>query len=898
MIGSVLIWWTVSSILGLFAFPLCWRLFNRLSDRGYGISRILGLLAAGYLLWIGASFGTLKNDLNGALISVAILAIVGFLVAKSNWSAIRSWLKENVSVVLTSEILFLLVFAFWAFVRANTPEIQHTEKPMELAFLNSILRSDAFPPNDPWLSDFAISYYYYGYILLAFLTRVTGVLSSEAFNLGNALWFALTALAAYSVLYNLFAASGKKRLLAPLLGPLFILLAGNLEVIFDLLYHRHAFWSQITDGQSTSAFWVWLGLDDLANPPSTSPTWIPDRYLWWWQASRVIFDVRLNGSTIEMIDEFPFFSFLLADNHPHLLALPFVFLAILLSLNIFLARYSGPFRLGRKINQKVKLPHIIIAFAVFMLIIAGLQILIFINTDLETIDNLINIRDVLFQLGLFSVIGITMVFIALGWVEVALPRMEFWISAWIFGALAFLNISDFPIYLSLLFLIILWNQWEGLSARVLKRIAITYFGLFVMAIIFYLPWYPGFGSQVGGVLPNILFPTRLHQFLIMFAPLFLPLFVWVLKEAKPAIRRVGIRLPTLIAFGIPLGLFVISSLLGLLAYFSISSNPATLDAVLAGLGATGETVQEAVRDLVSNAMLRRLTGSWTALLLGITLSLSISILLAIKLKKGERPYPINQSNIFVVFLIIIGALLVIGPDFLYVRDSFGHRMNTIFKFYYAAWVLWGIAAAYAAVQLWPRRLRAVNLLQLLVFIPVVLSLLYPILSTWTKTNQFAPANGLTLDGIAYMERSRPDEYAAFRWIDENLDDGVILEAVGGSYTSYGRVSTHTGLSTLLGWPYHEFQWRGDFSYQGSREGDIAEIYTTDDWEAARTLIMEYGVDYVFVGSLERSKYQPPEFAPINEEKFSNFMRVVFKKGEVTIYALPENGSQSNLEDEG
>jgi uncharacterized membrane protein len=64
------------------------------------------------------------------------------------------------------------------------------------------------------------------------------------------------------------------------------------------------------------------------------------------------------------------------------------------------------------------------------------------------------------------------------------------------------------------------------------------------------------------------------------------------------------------------------------------------------------------------------------------------------------------------------------------------------------------------------------------------------------------------------------------------------------------------------------------------------------------LIVEHGVDYVFVGTLERSKYQPPEFAPINEEKFSNFMKMVYKMGEVTIYAMPENGSQSNLEDEG
>ncbi|MEE9508543.1 MAG: DUF2298 domain-containing protein, partial [Anaerolineales bacterium] len=191
-----------------------------MSDRGYGLSRALGLLAAGYLLWIGASFGAIKNNLTGALCVVLLLALVGFISARSQWSSIRNWLRENIRVIITVEILFLVAFGFWSFVRANTPEIQHTEKPMELAFLNAILKSDNFPPKDPWLSDFAISYYYFGYILLAFLTRLTGVMASVAFNLGNALWFALTACGAYSILYTLFAAGGKKRLFAPLLGPL------------------------------------------------------------------------------------------------------------------------------------------------------------------------------------------------------------------------------------------------------------------------------------------------------------------------------------------------------------------------------------------------------------------------------------------------------------------------------------------------------------------------------------------------------------------------------------------------------------------------------------------------------------------------------------------------------
>jgi uncharacterized membrane protein len=141
-----------------------------------------------------------------------------------------------------------------------------------------------------------------------------------------------------------------------------------------------------------------------------------------------------------------------------------------------------------------------------------------------------------------------------------------------------------------------------------------------------------------------------------------------------------------------------------------------------------------------------------------------------------------------------------------------------------------------------------------------------------------------------MQTSRPDEYAAILWISDNLEEGVILEAVGGSYSGYGRISTHTGISTLLGWTYHEYQWRGDFSVQGSRESDTAVIYTTDNIGEAKDLIEYYGIDYVYVGPLERTKYQPPDHPPINEEKFLDFMRVIYRVGDVTIFAVEDEGS--------
>jgi len=110
--------------------------------------------------------------------------------------------------------------------------------------------------------------------------------------------------------------------------------------------------------------------------------------------------------------------------------------------------------------------------------------------------------------------------------------------------------------------------------------------------------------------------------------------------------------------------------------------------------------------------------------------------------------------------------------------------------------------------------------------------------------------------------------------------GVILEAVGGSYSQYARISTHTGLPTVLGWPGHEVQWRGGTREMGSREADIATLYTTPDWQTARDILTRYHVRYVYLGPLERQTY------PVSDFKFRTYLQVVFQQGGVTVYEVP------------
>jgi uncharacterized membrane protein len=242
-------------------------------------------------------------------------------------------------------------------------------------------------------------------------------------------------------------------------------------------------------------------------------------------------------------------------------------------------------------------------------------------------------------------------------------------------------------------------------------------------------------------------------------------------------------------------------------------------------------------------------------------------------KKSNGVWP------FAILLIGVGALLVLAPEFVYLRDLFGTRMNTVFKFYFTAWILWGLAAAFACVELWPTNLRVPEVGKVLVFIPLVLGLVYPYTATGTKTSGFNPVGGRTLDGTVYLAGQSPGDYDAIQWMNRSLPEGVVAEAVGGSYSQYARVSTHTGFPTVLGWGGHEVQWRGNADPQGSRQSDIQRLYETANWDEAADLLEKYGIDYVYVGPLELSTY-----LRLDEGKFEVFMNKIFDNGAVQIYS--------------
>ena len=126
---------------------------------------------------------------------------------------LRAFFQENRRTLLIEEALFGVAFLFFLFVRFGNPDLWHPvmggEKPMDFAYLNAVIKSQYFPPYDPWFAGGQITYYYFGFVLIAALVKLLGIMPSIAYNFAIPTLFALTALGAFCVAFNLVQAFGR-----------------------------------------------------------------------------------------------------------------------------------------------------------------------------------------------------------------------------------------------------------------------------------------------------------------------------------------------------------------------------------------------------------------------------------------------------------------------------------------------------------------------------------------------------------------------------------------------------------------------------------------------------------------------------------------------------------------
>ena len=226
--GSIFLWWLVLAGLGLVTLPLTFRLFSARSNHGCAFARIIGLLLITYIAWI---LGVLGVPYSTAL----TLAIVGFaavnlVLAWQVRAELAEWLRgPGLRALLINEALWTAAFVFFAWQRSLQPQIVDQEKYMDFAFYNSLMRTEVMPPQDPWMSGMVFNYYYFGYLAFASLARLFPLPSFISYNL----CVATIASTAFAELCSIGLTLTQRLSLGVLTGA-FGILFGNLDGLWQL----------------------------------------------------------------------------------------------------------------------------------------------------------------------------------------------------------------------------------------------------------------------------------------------------------------------------------------------------------------------------------------------------------------------------------------------------------------------------------------------------------------------------------------------------------------------------------------------------------------------------------------------------------------------------------------
>ncbi len=642
-------WWLTFLLLGLAALPITLSLFRHLPDRGYGFSRALGLLLFGYLFWLLGTARILPNSQAGAIAAFAIVLAFSSVLLYRRRRALLAFFQRRWGMVLATELVFGAVFVIWGVLRSYSPEIAHTEQPMDFALLNAILESPNFPPNDPWFAGEPITYYYFGYLMSAGVSQLTGIGPEIAYNLSLMALAGMAAAGIMSLVYNLVMSvrgpgGARAGIAAAMLSGgaavVLLLFMGNLVGLLEFVRVNEL---------GSDGFWSWIAIDGLDGRDRGS-SWFPSDTWWWWRSTRVINTFVDGGGIDYTITEFPFFSFMLGDLHPHVMSMPFVLLAIALSFNLLRSPgvWGLPMLLGATtVQARAKGPFV---------------------------------RFVAWWLAIFRglVVG---------------RRWDVAVVILALGALGFLNSWDLPTFTALFFAALLLRAFQVRAAghRVdFKKIAGVMAVIVAGAGVLYLPFYVVFDSQAAGVLPVREAMTRQIHYVLIWGPFLLlnlsllaalawsgfrePLRRWALRrlgaegladEPPDSVERGWRSSPAFWAVALPLVPFAIWA------------------GIQLGIGVYDGNVGHELLSIGSRF--------WHLLPLFLILSIGLGLLF----RKAAREGAASASAQFVLLLMLFGFLLTLGSELFRIVDLFNNRMNTVFKFYYQAWVLLSVGCGFS-----------------------------------------------------------------------------------------------------------------------------------------------------------------------------------------------------------
>jgi YYY domain-containing protein len=334
---AVIFWWLTFTSIGIVFFPITYLIFNRFADKGYAVSRLLGLLLFGWLSWMLGSLGVSITRLTLLLVLV-VFAAGSTAIAYWKRSEFADFFRTQWRELLWIEAFALIFFLVDLGIRYGNPDLWHPakggEKPMDFSYLNAVIKSTVYPPYDPWYAGGYINYYYYGFILVGLPIKVIGLMPAVAYNLVIPTLFSLLGLAAYSVGYHLLAlwkqkfgpeANRNTYRIAGVTAALLIVVLGNLGTarMFYDGFKRIGTPSGEAQGEllvgaahAARGFFRYLTFQETDLYPIDQ---------WYWNPSRAITPGEGEAGPIT---EFPFFTFLYADLHAHMISRPVTILAL------------------------------------------------------------------------------------------------------------------------------------------------------------------------------------------------------------------------------------------------------------------------------------------------------------------------------------------------------------------------------------------------------------------------------------------------------------------------------------------------------------------------------------------------------------------------------------------
>ncbi len=336
---AVVAWWLLVTILGWLVFPIVRLAFPGLQDAGYPLARVTGLLLMAWGSWILGSFGVPVTRTAIALLVVGIAAF-SFGLAWRDRHDLVAFVRGHWRQMLWVEVLALSFFAIDLAIRLGNPDLWHPakggEKPMDLSYLTAVIKSAGFPPYDPWFAGGYINYYYFGFVLVGMPIKLLGLVPEVAYNLVLPTLFSMLALGAYCVGTNLLASRSQKPgaldpRVAGVAAALMMVLLGNLgtvQLIYDSL-------RQMGGGLGVGLLDAVSGLGQVVFQHAHLPIALDH---WYWNPSRAI---PPGPGEPGPITEFPFFTFLYADLHAHMISLPLTVAALAWAVSWLLANRDG-----------------------------------------------------------------------------------------------------------------------------------------------------------------------------------------------------------------------------------------------------------------------------------------------------------------------------------------------------------------------------------------------------------------------------------------------------------------------------------------------------------------------------------------------------------------------------